>query len=57
MKALLTMACVTGLNGALLYPLFIWGSGQSLNGMIEAALLVVGLGGLYLLYRFRRSFS
>jgi hypothetical protein len=54
-KTLLTIGCVTGLNGALLYPLLMWGSGRPLQALIEAALLVVGGGCLYLLYRFRRS--
>lgn len=49
------MVCVTALNGAFLYPLLIWGSDQPLNASIEAGLVIVGSGSLYLLYRFRRS--
>jgi len=56
MKTLLTMICVTGLNGALLYPLMAVGAGRPFSLVIEAALLVTGSGCLYLLYRFRRSF-
>lgn len=55
MKTLLTVLCVTGLNGALLYPLLMVGAGRTLNLVIEAALLVTGSGGLFLLYRFRRG--
>jgi hypothetical protein len=55
MKALLVIGCVSGLNGAFLYPLLMWGSGRPLQGLIEAGLLAVGVGCLYLLYRFRRS--
>lgn len=49
------MSCVSGLNGALLYPLLMWGGGQPLNGVIETGLLAVGSGSLYLLYRFRKA--
>jgi len=52
---LLTTGCVAGLNGAALYPLLMWGSGRPLQVSVEAALLAVGGGCLYLLYRFRRS--
>jgi hypothetical protein len=55
MKTLLVIGCVSGLNGAFLYPLLMWGSGRPLQGLIEAGLLAVGVGCLYLLYRFRRS--
>ena len=55
MKTLLTIGCVTGLNGAFLYPLLMWGSGRPLQTSVEAVLLAVGGGCLYLLYRFRRS--
>lgn len=55
MKFLLTTICVTGLNGAFLYPLMMWGVGRPVNGLVEAGLIAVGSLCLYLLYRFRRS--
>lgn len=55
MKLLLTAICVTGLNGAMLYPLMVLGAGRPLNLLVELVLFGVGSGSLYLLYRFRKS--
>lgn len=54
MKVLLTMVCVTSLNGALLYPLLMLGADRQVCVAIEAAMLSFGGVSLYLLYRFRK---
>ncbi len=55
MKTALTLLSVSCLIGAMLYPLLFLGAGRGLNWLIEVGLLLSGLGGLYLLIRFRKS--
>lgn len=55
MKWLLTLVCVNGLCGGMLYPLLVLGAGRSFSWMLETALLVTGAGALYLLVRYRAS--
>ena len=52
---LLTLLTVTCLNGALLYPLFMTGTGRRLSWFWEGGMIVAGLFGFYLLVKYRRQ--
>jgi hypothetical protein len=56
MKWLLTIIAVNCLISVFLYPMLTVGVGRPMSWLIEAALLIGGLGGFYLLIRYRSSF-
>ena len=55
MKTLLTLAAVTMLNCACLYPFLYLGTGRRVSWMLVAALAAGGIGCMYLLVRYRRE--
>ena len=55
MKWLLTLIAVNSLIMVVLYPMITLGVDKPINWLVEIGSLVVGLGALYLLIRYRKE--
>lgn len=56
MKWLLTLIAVNCLISVVLYPMMTLGMDKPMNWWVEIGSLVTGVGALYLLIRYRKSF-
>ena len=56
MKVLITTLSSALLMAAFLYPLFFVGIGRPVSWLLVIAMAAGGIGGMYLLVRYRKSF-
>jgi hypothetical protein len=56
MKWLLNLVAVNSLISVVIYPMITLGVDKSMNWLVEIGLLVVGVGALYPLIRYRKEF-